>query len=370
MTKLWILLAVSLVMAWIIDNRDRERLHRGIKKQERIVTWMLIIVLGFFCGLRLWGNDTTTYRQMYQQMPLWNDFLVENKYDFASGIGFGALTSLLKTWGLSEQDYLVFYAFATAIPYVMFVRRFSKSMVFGVFLMFTTGFYTFSLAAIKQSMATGLCLMAVGYAVDRKWVRYLLFVGLGMLFHPYAMVYLLVPLMMFKPWGIRTLLYMALFMAVGFYLESLLGTILDITSMMGATYESEEFSGEGVNIFRVAVSFVPMALAFLYGKRLFRDTTRAEDLMFNLAMLNALIMFVGLFGTANYFARLANYFLPAQVIVLPWILRRAHPTDQSWLKLLCVIGYMGYFIYENGIYHPFDQYYAHISLWDYISGLY
>ena len=370
MTKLWILLAVSLALAWIIDNRDRELLRRDIKKQERLVTWMLIILLGFFCGLRLWGNDTATYRQMYQQMPLWNDFLIENKYDFASGIGFGTLTSLLKTWGLSEQDYLVFYAFATAIPYVMFVRRFSKSMVFGVFLMFTTGFYTFSLAAIKQCMATGLCLVAVGYAVDRKWVRYLLFVGLGMLFHPYAMVYLLVPLMMFKPWGTRTLLYMALFMAVGFYLDTLLGTILNITDMMGAKYSEEEFLGEGVNIFRVLVSFVPMILAALYGKNLFLHSSREDNLMFNLAMLNALIMFVGLFGTANYFARLANYFLPAQVIVLPWILRRAHPKDQSWLIPLCVIGYTGYFVYENGIYHPFDQYYSHISIWDYISGLY
>lgn len=369
MTKLLTLLAVSLALAFVIDQRDAQLKHEGIRRKELFVTFILILVLGFFCGLRLWGNDTATYRQMYQQMPLWNDFLVENKYDFASGMFFGALTSLLKTVGLSEQDYLVFYAFATVIPYVLFVRRYSESMLFGVFLMFTTGFYTFSLAAMKQCMATGLCLMALGYALDGKWIRYLLFTGLGMLFHPYAMVYMLVPLMMFKPWGTRTLLYMVLFMVAGFYLDTLLGTMLDITDMMGAEYSEEEFLGEGVNIFRVMVSFVPMILAVLYGKKLFRNTSKAEDLMFNLAMLNALIMFVGLFGTANYFARLANYFLPAQVIVLPWILRKAHPRDQAWLIPLCIIGYTGYFVYENGIYHPFDQYYAHISFWDYISGL-
>ena len=31
-------------------------------------------------------------------------------------------------------------------------------------------------------------------------------------------------------------------------------------------------------------------------------------------------MFIALFGTANYFARLANYFLIFQTLALPWML--------------------------------------------------
>lgn len=370
MTKLWILLAVSLFLAWLIDNRDWDFRHRGWTRQDRLVTCLLIIVLGFFCGLRQWGNDTVTYRQIYDQMPLLHEFWESSRNNFAGGIGFGFLTSLLKTIGLSTQDYLMFYAFATVIPYVLFVRRYSQTMVFGVFLMFTTGFYTFSLAAIKQCMATGLCLMAVGYALDGKWLRYALFVILGMSFHPYALVYFVVPFLMFKPWTSWTFVYIAVFVAVGFYLESLLGTVLSITDMMGANYAANEFSGEGVNIFRVLVCFVPLILAMLYGKSLFRRVTKEDALMFNMAMINALIMFVGLFGTANYFARLANYFLPAQVIALPWVVRRAHPNDQKLLHVGCVVGYLGYFIYENAILRPFDICYSHMSIWEYIVGLF
>ena len=216
-------------------------------------------------------------------------------------------------------------------------------------------------------MATGLCLVAVGYAVDRKWIRYFLGIAAAMLFHPYALIYLLVPFMMFKPWTSKTFLYMAIFIAAGFYLDTLLGTVLDITDMMGADYTEESFTGEGVNIFRVAVSFVPVVLAALYGKALFRYSTRADDLMFNLAMLNALIMFVGIFGTANYFARLANYFLPAQIIVIPWILGKVHRQDRSWLVPCCIVGYLGYFIYENAIIRPFDNNYSHMSFWKYIA---
>lgn len=370
MTKLWILLAVSLVIAWVIDRRDRELKWRGIERQERLMTWLLIIVLGFFCGLRTWGNDTVTYLQMYDQIPRLEEYLNGGGYSFAGGWGFGAVMSLLKTLGFSSQDYLLFFAFATVIPYVLFVRRYSRSMVFGVFLMFTTGFYTFSMAAIKQCMATGLCLVALNAALDKKWLRFLLLVGSAMLFHPYAMVYLLVPLLMFRPWTFRTVVYVVAFVAAGFLLESLLGVVLDVTDMMGAAYDEESFVGEGVNLFRVAVSFAPMLLACLCGRRLFRNSGREENLMFNMAMINALIMFVGMFGTANYFARLANYFLPAQIIVLPWMMERLVPRDRLVLKTACVAGYLGYFFYENAIIRPFDSNYSHISIWQYLSSLF
>ena len=368
MNKLWIMLAVSLAMAWIVEERDRELRYRGFRRRERLVTGLLTLILIFFSGLRIWGNDTTIYIEIYELLiPTIDKLNASNIPSVSEGFGFFYLNSLLKTLGFSAQDYLMFFAVVTVIPYVLFVRKHSVSLVFGVFLMFTTGFYTFSMAAIKQAMATGLCLMAVDAALDRKWWRYSLWLVAAMLFHPYAVIYGLVPLLMFRPLTNLTYFYMVAFMVAGFFLESLLGTVLSVTDMMGAKYDETSFVGEGVNLFRVAVSFVPVILAMLYGKPLFRGSSREVNLMFNMAMVNALIMFVGIFGTANYFARLANYFLPAQVIILPWLLKKAHPRDQSWLIPGCIVGYLGYFIYENAIIRPFDTGYAHMSFWDYIG---
>ena len=150
-------------------------------------------------------------------------------------------------------------------------------------------------------------------------------------------------------------------------LENLIGTVLDITTLMGASYSEEEMLGAGVNLFRVAVCFVPLALAVFYGGELFKDTGDDIHLMFNLAMINALIMFVGIFGTANYFARLANYFLPAQVIVIPWMIQCAHPFDRRWLMTCCIGGYLGFFYYENAIIRPFDTGYAQLTIWEYFA---
>lgn len=369
MSRLLIMLGVALVFAAFIDSRDQMAIRRWNGRKEIRVTLLLGIALALFCGMRVWGNDTVTYLQIYDQLPPIHQWGNWELPPLAEGPGFALLASLVKTLGFTSQDYLLFFAMITVIPYVLFVHQFSVSMKMGIFLMFATGMYTFTLAAIKQCLATGICLMALSAALDGKWLRYVGMILFSALFHPYSVVYLLVPLMMFKPWTMRTLLYVVLALGVGFYLDSLLGTVLDITTMMGAVYTEESFMGEGINVFRVAVAAVPMLLAAVYGKSLFRDTTREENLMFNLAMLNSLIMFVGLFGTANYFARLANYFLPAQVVVLPWLLNRTSSVDRAWLKPACILGYMGYFYYEYGILHPFDGEYSQISLWSYLEDL-
>ena len=364
--KLWLLLLVALFLAFLIEYRDRSLIQKK-GKYDRLFTLVLIFVLGAFCGLRVWYNDTVTYLQMYDQTTYISDFFTSKDASIAGGWGFGFLNSIIKTLGFSSQDYLMLYAFLTVIPYVLFVRKYCPHFIFGVFLMFTTGFYSFTFAAIKQCMATGICLLAVMAALDRKWVRYFLLIGLAFLFHPYSIVYLIVPFMMFRPWTYRTYIYIFVFLIAGFALDSMLGTILDVTDLIGANYDAESFAGEGVNIFRVLVAFVPLVLSFPYKSILFVDSDKSENLMVNLAMVHALIMFVGLFGTANYFARLANYFLPAVVVVLPWMLNKLYYKHRPFLKFSCVAGYIGYFYYENAIRHPFDSGFSQISLWTYIS---
>lgn len=159
------------------------------------------------------------------------------------------------------------------------------------------------------------------------------------------------------------------FLAAGFTLDRFLGTIIDVTAMIGAKYDSSTFNGEGVNIFRVMVCFVPTILSFVYQEKICFGIERKNCLFLNLAMLNGLIMFVGLFGTANYFARLANYFLIMQAIALPWIFKKIGGKEGNLLAFICVLGYCGYFYYESAILRPFDILYSQTSLWNYLKGI-
>lgn len=369
MNKLWGLLVVSLVFALVIQYRDK-RMHiisSNSNSCDKLFTLLLILYLGIFCGLRIRYNDTTTYIHIFEQTPPLEELLNLNTFSFAQGIGFSILNSAMKSLKFSSQDFLMFYAIVTAFCYVRFVRKHTLNFPLAVFLMFTTGFYTFSFAAIKQCIATAICLIGLEYLLRRRIIVYILFVGLASLFHPYALIYLLLVFADYRPFTLKTYFHIAVFAIIGFSLGRFIEPVVDITVMMGATYDMTSFVGEGVNIFRVLVCFVPLFLSALYSRTLFEQTTRTDNILFNMSMLNALIMFVGLFGTANYFARLANYFLPAQVVVLPWILRKIGRRDGQILTLLCIIGFVGYFMYGNMVQHVFDEKFAQITLWDYIA---
>lgn len=182
-------------------------------------------------------------------------------------------------------------------------------------------------------------------------------------------MYLLVPFMEFRPWTKKTYWVLAIFLAAGFLLRPLIGTVVNITTLLGEEYTISSFTEEGVSIFRVLVCNVPLALSFIYRRRLFADSSKAENLVINLTMLNGAIMFVGLFGTANYFARLANYFLIFQSLSLPWMLKKIGGRDRKMLTALMVLGFLAYFYYANAINQPFDQDFARLSLSEYLAQL-
>lgn len=91
------------------------------------------------------------------------------------------------------------------------------------------------------------------------------------------------------------------------------------------------------------------------------------NIIVNLMMVNSVIMFIGLFGTANYFARLANYFLIFQTIALPWILRLFNNRDQKMLAGMSMVGFAAYNYYGEVLANGrFDLNYSFITVLEYI----
>jgi hypothetical protein len=77
-----------------------------------------------------------------------------------------------------------------------------------------------------------------------------------------------------------------------------------------------------------------------------------------------MIMFIGLFGTANTFARLANYFLIFQTISLPYLISLMSKTNRRLLTGMAVVLFSIYFLYSNSIHGGVGSF---MSLSDYLK---
>lgn len=371
MSVLFPLILASIVLALLSHGHSEyDPIHVIYLRKDKFFFCALAVVMILFAGLRTQYNDTFTYTYGYEHISL--EYGIFNGIDWKLGKnpGFAVLNRILLYAGLSSQSFLLFYAAITIGIYLWFIRKYTNSIWISVFLFLALGSYIFTMAAIKQCVAVAFCLVGVDRAINKKWLPFVLWVLLGALFHPYAIMYLIVPFLFFRPWSAKTYLLLVIFIAAGFLLQPLMNSVIDVTTMLGEEYDAATFSGEGVNPLRLAVSIVPIFLSFITKRVILCENNRTQNLILNLTMLNGAIMFVALFGTANYFARLANYFLIFQTISIPWLFSQFEKRSQHLITAIAIVCYFAFFYYANGINQPFDHYYSSISLLQYLQSLF
>ena len=120
----------------------------------------------------------------------------------------------------------------------------------------------------------------------------------------------------------------------------------------------------------VGAVLAAVVLSFIAQKQIRGDGNRTSNIVMNLSMVNAMIMFIGLFGTANNFARLANYFLIFQTLSLPWVMKYYTMGSRRFLTVGAVAGYLGYYYYGAAIANgAFDDIYSFITFFDFLKQL-
>lgn len=364
---------LSCLFALISHNMSGyDPINGTYQRKEKLFYFLTAFTLIVFGGLRTTYNDTGSYWFVYLELPkrlptegsLFSDI---EWLKIGKNPGFEATMRVMIELGFSVQTFtLVFTAFIVGVN-IWFFRKYSCHFFFSVFLYITFAGYMFGLAAIKQCTAMSMGLIATDFAIRKKYLRCILVVLAASTFHPYALMYLVLPFMFFRPWSKYTVFMLIVFAIVGVSMESLMGTILNVTDMLGENYDVSNFNREGVNPIRLLVVAVPVGLSLLNKDAVEQHEERDQYAALNLTMLNAEIMFVALFGTANFFGRLANYFLPFQAVSLPWLFKQFHYESKRTITVIACGCYLLFFIYNNGINEHFDTVFYRTNLWDYLG---
>lgn len=338
-------------------------------RKDRLFYYIMIVLAAGFVGLRASYNDTYTYREIYEKMDVSRPIFETVKFlDLSTSPGFVFVNYLMRHANITTEGYIMIYSLFDVGAVLWFIRKHTNTIAFSTFLFFAIGIYTFSMAAIMQTTAIAFCLLAVDRMLERKYLMFLVFMIFGIFFHTFCIFFLMAPLLREAPWTRNTYIMIIAVIAGIIFFKPLLTVVIDITSALGESYTVDEFSGEGVNIFRVAVSVVPAFLSFLVRGELQDSEDKEKNLLINFAILNGALMVLGLFGTANYFARMAYYFSVFQVFALPLIFECFDEQTERILKIGSVVGYLVYFYYANAIlYGGFDSLFRRITLGEFLK---
>lgn len=354
-----------------LDGRQTGKRHFMLRRAD-VFMIVTILWLASFSFLRTSYNDTYNYIYAFQNSESISEGLQSGIFTDWTGNPLSELyESVMRSITTNYHVYFLIPAFLSSFAVIKLLKKYSVSPAFSLLIFFSIGTYIMYVAALKQCIAMFFLLMALPYAIDKKYVKFYLLVLIAVLFHTHAFMFALVPLLVEKPWGKITwvLLGAALF-AMATY-DSTLGRFMEYVQSIGAMVaEIEVFDSHQINILRVMVYWIPALFALIFRQRLFNDSTREENLFVNMSLISAFILMIGLVQGANLFARMAAYFEIATAVALPWMIKKLF-TKQSaqMVTVIATVLYFGYFLYEFGISKHFDTEYSAITLWQFFREL-
>lgn len=157
----------------------------------RVVLLIFVLVAGLRWRL---GTDTPSYiYHFYHDIPLLEK-LTEDELGFGAKPLWNLLNSLVKTMG--GRFYIVQFVESTFVNVLIFVyiKKHSRYIFCCLFFYYLTMYFSLNMEVMKAAMSIVICLFANDYVLEKKWLKaYLLYI-FAVLFHPQAIVVMLMPL--------------------------------------------------------------------------------------------------------------------------------------------------------------------------------
>lgn len=334
---------------------------------------LLMVVLCLFAGLRTSFNDTMNYTSGYRSAVGIEEFLSnpENLSIMKNPL-FYLYQSLLKTLGASSQMLIFTTAVFTQICMMLFFKRYCKHFAFSVLIFFCLGTFSITLAAIKQTLAMAVLTLALPCIEKRRMGLYFALVFVAMLLHTYAIVFLVLPFFVQRPWGLFTWVLVVITIIVMVNFEEVISDFLDQAGELGKQIaEYEIFDDTSVNIMRLAVYGVAPLLSLIFRRWAFHDSSPMDNVFTHMSIISLAFMSLGVNSGANMFGRMGNYFELGTIVMLPEILERTfNSRSYRFISRVAIVCFLCFFVYANGIHMSFDANYSAVNIIDEILNLF
>lgn len=322
--------------------------------KTRVIDWFTLVMLVpliLMCGLRTAYNDTATYITGFNNAPTVSEFLgnPDNLNIWGNPLFYSG-QSFFKQY-ISDNYHVFFMVIAifTVSSFVYFIKKYSENFTFSMLMFFAIGLYLMNFAAVKQCLAMAVLTFAVPQLLKGRYVRFYLLLCIAVLFHSYAILFVILPVFLAKPWSKITYLTIIIVLGVLFTFQSTITSILDYAEKLGKSISEEEvFNTASINVLRLAVYAVPPAVSFVFKKYLEPYMNRTIYLLSNMSIFSFLIMLLGTVSAGNLFARCAIYFEIGTICIFPWMIKRIFESrSQKIVLIVAGVFYFLFFMYDN-----------------------
>lgn len=348
--------------------------YRAQQYEQKGNIFFAIVVFAYilYAGLRTGYNDTAQYISSFSGAVPLSEFLADpDKTDIFHNPLFYGFSSWMR--GMTENYHIFFMVLAIfdAILLIRFIRNHSFGhFSYAILLFWGFGIGMLGIAALKQITAMAILTLAYDDLLNHRWIRFFLLVVIAALVHTYAILFLVMPFFLSRPWNWKTTL---LIIGTGMVLLAFnltIASVLDYADELGKSVSSSEvFDGHGMNPFRVMVYAVPPAALFVFRDRLVPNMDRDQFALANMSIISFMFVLLGSVQGANMFGRLASYFMFGNICLLGWIIEELFNRESQIVVYTFSSLMFLAFIYVDNLYIDAYGGYTSISLLEFMREL-
>lgn len=318
--------------------------------KNKIFLFLAFIILTLLPGLRdmMVGTDTGGYAREFMSIATYNNVSDVLSY-FSVEKGWLALNFLISRLFSDYWAIMTATGAITAGCALYSIKRLSANGVLSLFIFITMGYYLQCFAAMRQSAAIAVYMLALPYLFAKDFKKYSIFCIIAALFHQTALVGIPLYFLFTLPVNKKTI---SLMTGVGLLGGYLLPRILMFASTVEeryGTYLENEGGGEMFTVFYVIIT-----IFFLMQRKNIKEEAKSRyDIMLMMLMLGSVIyLVVTLSHVYGEVSRFAMYFQISVIFLWAELFKNGVRKANSLIYSACIFGSLVYFyVYLSKIGH-------------------
>ena len=298
----WLVLFFVLALGKAAEDNPKSHISRDGRHTVRPDTGAVILlslVLILVSGLRYRvGSDFMAY---FRYNPTGWDQVWDALIHFREG-GFAIIAMLSRAIFDHGQSLIFVSALITIGLYCWTIYRYNTMFLVSILLYIFTGQWQESFNIMRQCLAGAILFAGHRYILDKKFWNYLLVVIAASMIHITAVI-MIIPYFLFnRKADLKQIFILAVFAIIARFSYDFFFTLIGVFKGV-AYYRANEYASRSVNVFRILVGFIPVAIYIIVCRK--KNQTREQNFYINSLFLNAFALLAGM-GSA-YFGRIGAY---------------------------------------------------------------
>lgn len=296
--------------------RFKTKLNLGLKNSFfASVLFFVLLIMFAFHNYSLFPDlpDYINYFEIISRTK-WGELgnlnsVIDIKFDY----GFIFLDKILSYIISNQTIYFLVLGFLILWPMKILIMKYSLLPIFSILLYFTYSYYE-NLNLIRQFLALGILIYSIPCLVNKKYIRFLLFVLIAATFHQTAIIFCLLLVLNFSESFGKTIFVLGLSLV---FILPLKETLIISGAKYLRGYESYlNFMYNSSNSTPLFINLSLLIIILFFWIKYKISYSGVNKVFINMIMLSTLVE-ISRFGLFGVFGRINIYFMPAFFILLP-----------------------------------------------------